>query len=55
MSAFRKPDGAGKGDKPRPINDWEQFSNNFDTIFGKKKPEEKPNENSTGHRDEQQP
>jgi hypothetical protein len=32
---FRKPDGAGKGDAPRPT-DWEKFSNNFDNIFGKK-------------------
>ncbi len=33
---FNKPDGAGKGDAPRPT-DWEKFSNNFDAIFGKKK------------------
>lgn len=33
---FRKPDGAGKGDAPRPT-DWEKFSNNFDNIFKKKK------------------
>ena len=33
---FRKPDGAGKGDAPRPT-DWDKFSNNFDLIFGKKK------------------
>ena len=39
---FNKPDGAGKGDAPRPM-DWEKFSNNFDAIFGKKKPEQ-PNE-----------
>jgi len=32
---FRKPDGAGKGDAPRPT-DWEKFSNNFDNIFKKK-------------------
>lgn len=32
---FRKPDGAGKGDAPRPT-DWDKFSNNFDAIFGKK-------------------
>lgn len=32
---FRKPDGAGKGDVPRPT-DWDKFSNNFDLIFGKK-------------------
>jgi len=40
---FHKPDGAGKGDKPRPIDNWEQFSNNFDAIFGKKKEEKKCN------------
>jgi hypothetical protein len=34
---FRKPDGAGKGDAPRPVKDWEQFEKNFDAIFGKKK------------------
>ena len=33
---FRKPDGAGKGDAPRPT-DWDKFSSNFDKIFGKKK------------------
>ena len=32
---FNKPDGAGKGDAPRPT-DWERFSKNFDEIFGKK-------------------
>ena len=32
---FRKPDGAGKGDAPRPT-DWDKFSDNFDKIFGKK-------------------
>lgn len=32
---FRKPDGAGKGDAPRPT-DWDKFSQNFDAIFGKK-------------------
>ena len=32
---FRKPDGAGKGDAPRPT-DWEKFSQNFDNIFKKK-------------------
>lgn len=35
---FRKPDGAGKGDAPRPT-DWDKFSKNFDEIF-KKKPEQ---------------
>ena len=37
---FRKPDGAGKGDAPRPIKDKEQFEKNWDAIFKKK--EEKP-------------
>lgn len=32
---FNKPDGAGKGDVPRPT-DWDKFSKNFDSIFGKK-------------------
>lgn len=47
---FRKPDGAGKGDAPRPT-DWDKFSNNFDNIFGKKdkdkdgKPKEQNGEN----------
>ena len=35
MTLFRKPDGAGKGDVPRPT-DWDRFSKNFDEIFGKK-------------------
>jgi hypothetical protein len=42
---FRKPDGAGKGDAPRPT-DWEKFSNNFDAIF-KKKQDDKPKEQET--------
>lgn len=33
---FRGPNGAGKGDKPRPIKDQEQFDNNWDAIFSKK-------------------
>ena len=40
---FRKPDGAGKGDAPRPT-DWDKFSNNFDAIFGKKPNDRKPME-----------
>lgn len=44
---FRKPDGAGKGDAPRPT-DWDKFSENFDAIFGKKKPEE-PKEKKDEH------
>ena len=42
---FRKPDGAGKGDAPRPT-DWDKFSENFDVIFGKKKKDEQPSETS---------
>ena len=33
----------GKGSKPRPISNREQFEQNWDTIFGKK-----DNENSIG-------
>jgi hypothetical protein len=40
---FRKPDGAGKGDAPRPT-DWDKFSENFDNIFKKKDKEEKKDE-----------
>ena len=36
---FRKPDGAGKGDAPRPTN-WDKFSENFDNIFKKKQNDE---------------
>ena len=43
---FNKPDGAGKGDSPRPT-DWDKFSKNFDEIFGKKKPEQ-PKEKQNG-------
>lgn len=41
---------SGKGDKPRPITDRESFSENWDKIFGKKKPKEeeiKPNDDET--------
>lgn len=31
---------SGKGDKPRPIEDYDKFSNNWDLIFGKKKAKE---------------
>ena len=40
---FRKPDGAGKGDAPRPT-DWDKFSKNFDNIFKKKDKDGKPQE-----------
>ena len=48
---FRKPDGAGKGDAPRPT-DWEKFSENFDAIFGKKK-HEQSNEASSATNDDE--
>ena len=41
----------GKGDKPRPIDNWEQFSNNFDAIFGKKKEKECCNQECNQGRD----
>ena len=34
---------SGKGDKPRPISDREQFAKNWDKIFGKKKKDGKNN------------
>ena len=48
---FRKPDGAGKGDAPRPT-DWDKFSNNFDAIFGKKKHEQSTTTPPTANDDE---
>jgi len=56
---FNKPDGAGKGDAPRPT-DWDKFSKNFDEIFGKKSNdtatattgEEKTGEGISGKREE---
>ena len=56
---FNKPDGAGKGDVPRPT-DWDKFSKNFDEIFGKKSNdtatattgEEKTGEGNSGKREE---
>ena len=49
---FRKPDGAGKGDAPRPT-DWDKFSKNFDNIFKKKKDGEQKEQDrrKTGSRD----
>ena len=45
-----RPDGNGKGDKPRPLGiPLEKFDNNWDAIFKKKEKDE----SSTGHRDEQ--
>ena len=46
---FRKPDGAGKGDAPRPT-DWDKFSENFDSIFGKK--DKKDDTTTTNEREE---
>lgn len=48
---FRKPDGAGKGDAPRPT-DWDKFSENFDAIFGKKKHEQPSKTPPTANDDE---
>lgn len=45
-----RPDGNGKGDKPRPLGvPLEVFDANFDAIFGKKVKDE----SSTRHRNEQ--
>lgn len=45
-----RPDGNGKGDKPRPLGvPMEKFDSNWDSIFKKKEKDE----SSTGHRDEQ--
>ena len=50
---FRKPDGAGKGDAPRPVNDWDKFSDNFDKIFGKKeKKDDKQRSDDANKQDE---
>jgi hypothetical protein len=48
---FRKPDGAGKGDMPRPIADRNSFENNWDSIFGnkKEKTDEQKNSNTALH------
>ena len=43
---FRKPDGAGKGDKPRPLPDREKFEQNWDNIFKKKREENDRNNNT---------
>jgi hypothetical protein len=44
-----RPDGNGKGDKPRPLGvPLEKFDSNWDTIFKKGK-----DEGSTGHRNQQ--
>jgi hypothetical protein len=46
-----RPDGNGKGDKPRPLSvPMETFDNNWDTIF-KKKPVKENNESSGSNSD----
>jgi len=37
-----RPDGNGKGDKPRPIPNRDQFEKNWEEIFKKKPEPEKP-------------
>lgn len=45
---------SGKGDKPRPIEDYESFSNNWDRIFGRKKDrKEQDDEHDAGSTDVQ--
>jgi hypothetical protein len=41
-----RPDGNGKGDKPRPIPDREKFEQNWDNIFKKKREENDGNNNT---------
>jgi hypothetical protein len=48
---FRKPDGAGKGDAPRPINNRKNFENNWDSIFGKKNNKESTTETTREQND----
>lgn len=45
---------SGKGDKPRPIEDYEKFSSNWDAIFGKKplKKEEPKKDDEVGQKDD---
>ncbi len=46
-----RPCGNGKGNTPIQPKDKQQFDNNWDAIFGKKKPpKEKSNENSNSIR-----
>ena len=45
---FRKPDGGGKGDKPRPIPDRKSFEDNWDSIFGKKEKKDDTTESTKG-------
>ena len=45
---FRKPDGTGKGDAPRPITDRKSFEDNWDSIFGKKDTKDDTTESTTG-------
>jgi hypothetical protein len=40
----RQPDGAGKGDAPRPLGvDMDAFDSNWDAIFNKEKDKAQPN------------
>jgi len=43
-----RPDGNGKGDKPRPINDWDRFESNWNSIFGKKEKQDDSTTTTTG-------
>lgn len=44
MIENHRPDGNGKGDKPRPIQDRKKFEDNWDVIFPKKKRKEEQND-----------
>lgn len=46
---------SGKGDKPRPIEDYETFSNNWDRIFGRKKDRKNENDESSTSEPDKQP
>ena len=35
-SIFHKPNGVGKGDKPRKGSDWKKYRENLEKIFKKK-------------------
>lgn len=37
---------SGKGDTPRPIEDYEKYSSNWDLIFGKNKKESSDTSNT---------
>ena len=48
---FRKPDGAGKGDAPRPMSNRKSFDENWDSIFGKKNSKESTEETTKEQKD----